>query len=729
MARGRVTALAIVVVGLALPATAGAHDPSAALLGGGGADGVPEAVEDALGGKVTALEDGLYKVRSKDGSTITTHGPDFRQDLELPLHGGSIDIGDPQRTPACVADAATGYYQEVLYGYPASGTNDLAAKRADIQGVMARIDAVLNEESLASGGPTADYVLRCNGDGSVRVTAFPVTASGSVTFTQVVNAAKAAGFVNPRADYSIFYDGAGPSGTCGTAGMYDDETLAASNKNNNPGGLTPSGYAVSYGGCWFGRTPMHENGHNMGAVQAGAPDSTGDGGHCDEGSDVMCYLDGGSLRQDYPQACSINPSELHYDCGWDSYFDAAPEAGEYLATHWNVGSTLNRFIRFGGPSPDFDVDCVLVTCTFTDRSSATAGIASRSWTFSDGTTSSAANPVHVFPAVGGYTVTLTVTDGSGQASSTTRSVALNDGFANAEVLDGASETVTGGTTGATKEAGEPNHADNSGGASVWYRWTPAGTGPVAIDTCASGYDTTLGVYTGSAVDSLTRVAANDDNPGACGSGTSKSSVTFNAHAGTTYRIAVDGWDGATGPISLHLAQTVDSTAPAVTIGSGPSGTTGDPSATFAFTASVAAGFVGRLDDEAFAGCGSPQAYAGLADGPHTFSVRATEGAGNAGTADRAFTVDTTAPETTFDSGPRRVKQGHAAVFTFSSSEPGSTFRCRLDSGNFSACTSPGTVRRPRPGVHTVQVVAVDALGHADRTPATRSFKVKKRRRR
>ncbi len=32
--------------------------------------------------------------------------------------------------------------------------------------------------------------------------------------------------------------------------------------------------------CWNGSTPMHENGHNQGAVQYDAPYSTGDGAHC-----------------------------------------------------------------------------------------------------------------------------------------------------------------------------------------------------------------------------------------------------------------------------------------------------------------------------------------------------------------------------------------------------------------------------------------------------------------
>ena len=724
MARCRGAALAVAVVAVMLPPAAESHDPL-------GAEGVPAAVENSLGGKVTALDNGMFEVRSKEGYTYNTHGPDFRRDLELVSdHGSSIDISDPQRSPACVASPATDYYQEVLYGYPATGTNQLATKRADIQAVIARINAVLNEESLASGGPTADYKVRCESDGSVRVSAFAVPATGAATFTQIVNAAKAAGFNNQRVDYSMFYDGAGPSGACGTGSMYEDETLAATNRNNNPGGLISGGYAASYSGCWFGRTPMHENGHNMGAVQADAPDSTGDGGHCNEGSDVMCYLDGGSLRQDYPQPCAINPSELHFDCGWDSYFDSAPEAGEYLTTHWNIGSTLNRFIRFGGPSPDFTASCALLTCTFTDRSTATAGIVSRSWSFGDGSSSTAANPTHLYAGVAGYPVTLTVTDGAGQASTTTQNLALNDAFANAQQLSGESRTVTGGSLGASKEAGEPNHAGNSGGASVWYRWTPVAGGSVTIDTCASGFDTTLGVYTGSAVGSLTQVAASDDNSTVCGSPTSKSAVKFNAIAGTVYRIAVDGWDGAAGSVSLRLAQTADATAPTTSITAGPSGATRDPNPSFGFTAGEPVSYVCRLDGGAFAGCGSPQAYSGLPDGPHAFSVRATDAAGNVGDpAERAFTVDTTPPETAIDSGSRKVKFPRSAVFAFTASEPGSTFECALDRASLAPCTSPITLRRPRKGFHTLYVRATDPLGNADLSPATRTFKVKKKRRR
>ncbi len=124
----------------------------------------------------------------------------------------------------------------------------------------------------------------------------------------------------------------------------------------------------------------------------------------------------------------------------------------------------------------------------------------------------------------------------------------NDQFADAELLAGPLPiTTTGTNVDATKSAVEPNHNGNRGGASVWYRWTPATSGTAAIDLCDSGFDTVLAVYTGSAEDSLSEVASNDD-----GCGTTRSRITLGVTAGTTYRIAVDGFFGSTGPISLRI---------------------------------------------------------------------------------------------------------------------------------------------------------------------------------
>ena len=134
----------------------------------------------------------------------------------------------------------------------------------------------------------------------------------------------------------------------------------------------------------------------------------------------------------------------------------------------------------------------------------------------------------------------------------------NNDFANAQALTGSSATATGTNVGATKEAGEPNHAGNTGGKSVWYKWTPQASGTATVDTSSSKFDTLLAVYTGSAVNGLTEVARNDDENRAGGVLTSKTS-SFPITAGTTYRIAVDGYNNgagaAEGSITLHLTST------------------------------------------------------------------------------------------------------------------------------------------------------------------------------
>ena len=124
----------------------------------------------------------------------------------------------------------------------------------------------------------------------------------------------------------------------------------------------------------------------------------------------------------------------------------------------------------------------------------------------------------------------------------------NDAFANAIPLRTSSGSFGTNNTGASKEAGEPNHAGNAGGHSLWLRWQAPRAGTVTMETQGPSIDTLLAVYTGSSVGSLTRVASNDDIPGA-----TTSKVTFSATAGTTYRVALDGKNGVTGYISFSYS--------------------------------------------------------------------------------------------------------------------------------------------------------------------------------
>ena len=135
----------------------------------------------------------------------------------------------------------------------------------------------------------------------------------------------------------------------------------------------------------------------------------------------------------------------------------------------------------------------------------------------------------------------------------------NDAFASATDLGSVlSFARTGTTLAATKETGEPNHAGDTGGASVWFTWTPPASGRYLLDTRESGFDTLLAVYTGTAVNSLAAVASNDD-----GGGGGTSLIRFTAVAGTPYRIAVDGisaretsWFLTLVPVFLGLPSTV-----------------------------------------------------------------------------------------------------------------------------------------------------------------------------
>src|SRR5205814_2055031 len=67
-------------------------------------------------------------------------------------------------------------------------------------------------------------------------------------------------------------------------------------------------------------------------------------------------------------------------------------------------------------------------------------------------------------------------------------------------------TFVANNVDATKETGEPNHAGNAGGKSVWWNWTAPDNNSVTFTTKGSGFDTLLAVYTGASVSALTAVA-------------------------------------------------------------------------------------------------------------------------------------------------------------------------------------------------------------------------------
>ena len=128
---------------------------------------------------------------------------------------------------------------------------------------------------------------------------------------------------------------------------------------------------------------------------------------------------------------------------------------------------------------------------------------------------------------------------------------LQDVFADAVVVTCERFYSLADSSSASKEVGEPNHAGQSGGKSLWLAWQAPASGMVEASTVGGILqDTLLAVYTGANVATLSQIAANDDFDSS--SGIFQSQLEFHADAGQLYHIAVDDYRGTGGIIYLAL---------------------------------------------------------------------------------------------------------------------------------------------------------------------------------
>ena len=223
-------------------------------------------------------------------------------------------------------------------------------------------------------------------------------------------------------------------------------------------------------------------------------------------------------------------------------------------------------------------------------------------------------------------------------------------------------------------------------------------------------------------------------------GTTRPSTTVYAGplANGSHTFQVKAFDGAQQSSETTYTWVVDTAAPAApAITSGPPllpGWTTTTNASFSFTGESGASFLCSLDNPApgaFTACSSAKSYSGVAQGAHTFYVKARDAAGNTGpSASRAWQVDSIAPPAPVLTDKPDDPNGSAiSTFTWTDAEAGVTFECSIENGAYQpGCSSPFTfeviVDTSNNGQHQFAVQAVDAAGNRS-APTTYRWKVDK----
>lgn len=345
----------------------------------------------------------------------------------------------------------------------------------------------------------------------------------------------------------------------------------------------------------------------------------------------------------------------------------------------------------------------------------------------------------------------------------------NTVFAERAPLSGTTASVISQVGGAAgKETGEGGPSSDQ--SSVWYTWTAPAAGSVTMNTCGASttaIDTHLSVYTGSTLP-LTPVAANDDT-GGCATASHPSygsSVSFAATAGTTYVIRIARFGSGATRFRLRINPTdvanddlaggraLSTRSPDLTESTvGSSHEADEPTAGTAFTFGSlwyrwAAPFGGEAVSvdtcrsaiptrvRVFTGTAlSTLAPAGSSNDSACGNGSVATWTPSAGTNYQVQVENRTAaqgnvrlnwsPQTYISDGPPAAVAATDVQFHFGAYDGASTegdgmaYACSLDGGAYRPCDSPETYRGVAPGAHTFAVRAIDPLGTADPSPASR----------
>ncbi len=169
--------------------------------------------------------------------------------------------------------------------------------------------------------------------------------------------------------------------------------------------------------------------------------------------------------------------------------------------------------------------------------------------------------------------------------------------------------------------------------------------------------------------------------------------------------------GNTSP-ATNASWTVDSPPSPPALTAMPVPLSNQRSASVSFSGRPGAVFSCSLDSAAFEPCTSPVSLAGLGDGPHSFAVRQTSGAGSqSAPASFEWTIDATAPAApVFEQPPAPAIAARTVIARFNG-EPGGSFECRIDDAQWQPCTSPVPMTGLSEGPHSFETRQSDLAGN------------------
>ncbi len=291
----------------------------------------------------------LLEVVGPDGRRLGfTHGPDPMDGFggTAGSDGSAGATGDLDPAPPTCVGPDQGARIHVIYARAHDDADRYASMVDRIREMVGQANAKLMAAAEATGRPGLRFKVVCDASSITVENETLPTPKADADLSTIKGDLLDKGYDDPQAKYLVYYDDPEACGCAGVAEIYDDDRPGPENWNNGNGN-TPL-YAIDYGidDHEGPSIVLHELSHSLGAVQNSAPHAT-ERYHCTDGLDVMCYNDGSETGANY--TTSACPEGEVYDCGHDDYCHAGPQAGSYLATHWNLCGQNNSYIDLGAP--------------------------------------------------------------------------------------------------------------------------------------------------------------------------------------------------------------------------------------------------------------------------------------------------------------------------------------------------------------------------------------------